>query len=165
MIYTVGIVSDTHGRLPSAVLTAFAGCDYILHAGDIGAQSVLDELEATAPVTAVLGNCDWPEHYTNAGEVSEWAHVEVGGVSFFMMHRPEDVMAALRGHGLPPNALATLPQVCVHGHTHIPRTEQTGASLTLCPGSPTRPRGGSNPSVALLTINEGTVKGVEFVEL
>jgi putative phosphoesterase len=163
-VHKVGIIADTHGRLPRGVLSAFAGCEHILHAGDIGARSVLDALETVAPVTAVLGNCDWPEYFTHTGEVIEWACVEIGGVRFFMMHRPEDVVAALRGIGIPHGALATLPQVCVHGHTHIPRADQTGATLTVCPGSPTRPRGGSSPSVAVLTIEKAKVSGIEFVE-
>ena len=57
----LGLISDTHyperlDRLPDAVLDVFRGVDLILHAGDVGALSVLDELGKAAPVVAVHGN-------------------------------------------------------------------------------------------------------------
>ncbi|NTW68137.1 MAG: metallophosphoesterase family protein, partial [Nitrospirae bacterium] len=53
----VGIISDTHvpgaaSSLPPAVFEIFRSVDLILHAGDIVQASVLDELEAIAPVEA-----------------------------------------------------------------------------------------------------------------
>ena len=41
---TVGIISDTHGRISDDALEALSNVDHIIHAGDIGAQSVLLEL-------------------------------------------------------------------------------------------------------------------------
>jgi len=64
----VGLISDTHGLLRAEALAALAGSDHIIHAGDIGDESILDELRKIAPVTAVYGNVDstimlriWPE--------------------------------------------------------------------------------------------------------
>ena len=42
--YSIGVISDTHGRIPSGVPNAFKGVDLIIHAGDIGEQAVLDKL-------------------------------------------------------------------------------------------------------------------------
>jgi putative phosphoesterase len=149
----VGIVSDTHGGLPGWVPQAFEGCGHIIHAGDIGGHWVLDELEAVAPVTAVLGNCD---HYALGGgwQPDTWALLTLEGVRIFVMHRPEDAVRALRG-GAPLGPGRPLPHICVHGHTHVPRIERAGAVLMLCPGSPTNPRGGSQPSVMRLTLEPG----------
>ena len=61
-ITTVGILSDTHGRLPLAATAALADCDVIAHAGDICGPSILTELRALAPVNAVLGNNDYDEY-------------------------------------------------------------------------------------------------------
>ncbi|MEG2459348.1 MAG: metallophosphoesterase family protein, partial [Raoultibacter sp.] len=47
-VKTVGILSDTHGRLPVAVFAALEECDYLIHAGDIGAPRILRELETIA---------------------------------------------------------------------------------------------------------------------
>ena len=61
MTVTIGLISDTHlpdrcRALPPTVFDALAGVDLVLHAGDVGALSVLDELAAIAPVIAVHGN-------------------------------------------------------------------------------------------------------------
>jgi putative phosphoesterase len=54
------VIADTHSRPHprSAELVAAQKPDHILHAGDIGALSVLDAFVAIAPVTAVRGNID-----------------------------------------------------------------------------------------------------------
>ena len=59
----IAVVSDTHlprrGRaLPQRLLDECAAADLILHAGDLVAAEVLDELEAYGTVAAVRGNCD-----------------------------------------------------------------------------------------------------------
>ena len=55
----IGLISDTHGQVPNPVHAALAGVDCILHAGDVGPMDVITELEAIAPVHAVLGNTDY----------------------------------------------------------------------------------------------------------
>ena len=54
----IGVISDTHGFLDPKVPEIFAGVSHILHAGDMGGDSIIVELGAIAPVTAVLGNTD-----------------------------------------------------------------------------------------------------------
>ena len=54
----IGVITDTHGLFDPAVRQHFTGVDHILHAGDIGSQSVIDQLQTIAPVTAVSGNVD-----------------------------------------------------------------------------------------------------------
>src|ERR1044071_9642876 len=54
----IALLSDTHGYLDPSLERIFAGVDHILHAGDIGPDSLIAELEGIAPVTAVLGNND-----------------------------------------------------------------------------------------------------------
>ena len=61
---SVGVISDTHGRLRPEAVVALRGVDAIVHAGDIGTPDVLERLGAIAPVTAVRGNNDrgaWAE--------------------------------------------------------------------------------------------------------
>ena len=62
----IGVVSDTHisrsEELPKELLTAFAGVDLILHAGDLVSLAVLEGLKKIAPeVCAVWGNMDPPD--------------------------------------------------------------------------------------------------------
>ena len=54
----IGVIADTHGLLRPEVFEVFREVDHILHAGDVGPTSILDELGTIAPVTAVYGNTD-----------------------------------------------------------------------------------------------------------
>ena len=153
----VGIISDTHGRLDERAFAALADCDHIIHAGDIGDPSILRELECLAPVTAVLGNNDYDEY---GSAVGRFAKPCIEGVRFLVAHYPRDV----RISGLGSAALAPgdpIPQVLVHGHTHVPRIE-TGvgarpADVLICPGSAFRPREGYPRCVARMALDAGRV--------
>ena len=52
-IASVGLISDTHGLLRPEALVALRGCDLIIHAGDVGALEIIEQLYASAPVVAV----------------------------------------------------------------------------------------------------------------
>lgn len=152
---TVGVISDTHGRLPLLAFEALAASDCIIHAGDIGDPGILRDLKTFAPVTAVLGNNDFDEY---GDAVGRFARPVVDGVRFLVAHYPHEVRIGPHGCA----ALAPgdpLPEVCIHGHTHIAHItvgkEARPASLVLCPGSPARPRGGMPPSVAFVEVDGG----------
>src|SRR5690554_1504085 len=55
---SIGLISDTHGWLDPRFHELFSNVDVIIHAGDIGDEDVLRELETIAPVVAVRGNID-----------------------------------------------------------------------------------------------------------
>lgn len=142
---TIGLISDTHGRLRNEVFALFEGVERILHAGDIGPLDLLAELEAIAPVTAVWGNTD---RFDVRAAVSERAWVEVESRRVLVTHghqlgspRPDSLRAA---H---PDA-----DVIVYGHTHRPLVDGNGSSLVVNPGSAGAARFGLAPSVALLTV-------------
>ncbi|HSC71914.1 MAG TPA: metallophosphoesterase family protein, partial [Candidatus Methylomirabilis sp.] len=54
----MGLISDTHGLLRPEAIRALQGSDLIIHAGDVGKEAVLTDLQVVAPVTAVRGNVD-----------------------------------------------------------------------------------------------------------
>jgi len=54
----IGVVSDTHGLLRLEAIRAFQGCHLILHAGDIGAPGILENLQILTPVIVIKGNND-----------------------------------------------------------------------------------------------------------
>lgn len=161
----VGIISDTHGYLAPQACSALAGSDHIIHAGDIGDPAILWELETIAPVTAVLGNNDFDEYGFTVGR---FAHPLIDGIRFLVAHYPRDVKIGFNG-GAGLSAGDPLPQVCVHGHTHVPEIVTGGearpASYVVCPGSVSRPRGGFPRSVAKMVIEEGRVLGVRVETL
>lgn len=55
--------------------------------------------------------------------------------------------------------------IVVFGHTHMPLCEYYGDALLINPGSPSRPRGGSKPSFAVLNLQKGETPEVEFFQL
>lgn len=162
---TVGVISDTHGRLHDQAYAALADCDHIIHAGDICGPQILRELETLAPVTAVLGNNDFDEYGTH---VARFARPEIDGVRFLVAHYPQDVHISKFGN----SALAPgdpIPDVCIHGHTHVPRLEYgreaRPASFILNPGSASLPRGGFQRSIAKIFIEAGIVQSIRIETL
>ena len=59
----IGVISDTRGQVLEQARDLFEGVDYILHCGNVGSASVLEELSLVAPITGVLGTLDDPEDY------------------------------------------------------------------------------------------------------
>ncbi|MGI6220853.1 MAG: metallophosphoesterase family protein [Coriobacteriales bacterium] len=189
----LGIISDTHGSLPEAALDVLRGwygpgqvvervnvdraaelpagdpapCDLIVHAGDIGAQWVLDELRALAPLVAVLGNCDYPDYWLDGKQVGQHAVGSLCGVTFAVLHRPEDLMAATRGAGvLQPAFIKPIPRLLIHGHTHVPKIATQAAGYVVCPGGISRPRGGHGPCVARVYVEEpAKLLAIEIVRI
>lgn len=144
----IGIVSDLHRHVPESLHEALRGCERIICAGDVERESVLWELQTIAPITAVSGNNDW------SLDLPFSVTTTIGGVTFFIVHRPEDI-------GVPADNV----DVIVHGHTHIPRDQTIGNVRYLNPGSTSRPRGGSAPSCMTALIANGKLLEVELVEL
>lgn len=161
----VGVISDTHGRLDSKAYVALADCSHIIHAGDICGPRILRELNTIAPVTAVLGNNDFDEYGSSVGR---FAKPEIEGVKFLVSHYPRDVrITALGNSAVAPGD--PIPDVCIHGHTHVPRLEYgkeaRPAQYVLCPGSVSYPRGGSQRSVAKIVIEDRQVKSIRIETL
>ena len=152
---TVGILSDNHSDWPLHIAESLAGVDAIIHAGDIGPYKLVQDMEAIAPTTAVLGNTDGDM------PINESAVVMLDGKKFFVQHivDPHRLQAPLR------ERLKRIePDVVVFGHTHMPFCETLGGILFLNPGSVTQPRGDYRPSMVRLTIDHRkiTPKFIEF---
>lgn len=141
----VGILSDTHGRLPESVYESLGGVDYIIHAGDIGRPSVLWELESIAPTVACLGNNDYAEY---GNSVTYEVHTMIGGARIAVTHFPEDAVILARSGQY---------DLVVHGHTHIPRDILVGKCRVVNPGSTSRPRGESQKQCVTVRIENGVV--------
>lgn len=119
----IGVISDTHGLLRSEAIEALRGSDRIIHAGDVGAPEILDQLRAIAPLTAVRGNIDksaW------ARKLPENEVLEIAGISVYVLHD----LAQL---DLKPKAAEFA--VVVSGHSHVPKQETRDGVLYFNPGS------------------------------
>lgn len=148
----VGVISDTHGLLRPEAVAFLQGSDRIVHAGDVGAPGILDELSTIAPVTAVRGNVDTAPW---AAALAETDVLEIDGVRIYVLH--DLAQLAIQ-------PAASRIQVVVSGHSHKPVAERRGGVLYLNPGS-AGPRRFKLPiSIAELTIRDGTVDA-RLVEL
>jgi putative phosphoesterase len=137
----LGILSDTHNLLRPEALTALAGSDHILHAGDICNPEILDRLRQIAPVTAIRGNTD--THGPSA-LLPETEAVELAGHLFYLVHSLDD---------LDLNPAAAGIAAVITGHTHNPKIDWRDNVLYLNPGS-AGPRRFSFPiTVARITVS------------
>lgn len=119
----IGLISDTHGLLRPQALTALAGSELIVHAGDVGRPEILDELRAVAPVVAVRGNIDTEEW---AQKLPLTAVARVRSTTLYVLHDVHDLECDPAAEGY---------AVVVSGHSHKPgRTEKSGV-LFINPGS------------------------------
>ena len=151
-IYRVGVISDTHGMVRAEVHEAFAGVDLILHAGDIGGEEILEELQYIAPVMAVQGNMDYGAWLKG---IPASRDVQLGRKRIYLVHDPMHI------HFDPVEGDF---QVVIYGHTHSPHLEKRNGVLLLNPGS-AGPRRKSKPvSLAILTVDGNSVDA-ELIEL
>ncbi len=152
MTRNIGVLSDTHGLLREQVKARLRGCELIIHAGDVGNPSVLDELREIATVVAVRGNVDsgrW------ARGLSLTEYVEVDHTCICVIH---DI------HTLDVDPVAAGVNVVIHGHSHKPGIEHKDGILYLNPGSAGPRRFDLPVSMALLHIEpDGVVP--ELVEV
>jgi len=152
MLMKIGVISDTHGLLRPEAVAALQGCERILHAGDVGDRSILDELRRIAPVTAVRGNTD---RGALGYELKPFEVVEAGGTRIYMLHDADDLDFDPRAAGI---------SVVITGHTHSPRVSERAGVLYLNPGSAGPRRFRLPVTVAILTIEEGNPRA-EIVPL
>jgi hypothetical protein len=167
----LGIVSDTHGFFDRRLEDLLAGVGAILHAGDVGAQEVLDELGKIAPLRAVRGNTDpaslgLPPKVTSAYE----------GVQVEILHQLAAVQADVekwakqsqagesgtRRRGLFLQSFAPRTRVVIFGHSHQPCLATLAGRLFFNPGSAGRQRFSLPRSCGLLEVSPEYVQATLF---
>ena len=141
----LGLISDTHDFLDPKIPALFQGVEHILHAGDIGAPSLLLELELIAPVTAVSGNTDDESFGYRETQIVHLAS------RIFLLHH------IVNPHSLSDNLRSRLdrarPDVVMFGHTHKPFNETIGGVLFFNPGYAGRQRFDLPRTVATLRLD------------
>jgi hypothetical protein len=148
----IGVIADTHGLFDPAVQRHFTGVDHILHAGDIGDRSVIEQLEQIAPVTAVSGNVD---DHEQSGFPAE-AVIKLAGLRIAIRH------ILYEGGKLTKGGRAfwdrERPDICVFGHTHQPKVEWFGKSLLFNPGSAGVKRFSLPRGIGVITVESGSIE-------
>ena len=122
-IKSLALLSDTHGLLRDSVTDALQDVDLIIHAGDVGNRSLLQRLEAIAPVIAVRGNVDIDNELVHL-PLEEI--VSVNGRLIYVLHDLSllDLDPETAGFAM-----------VVSGHSHQPRIDRRRGVLYVNPGS------------------------------
>lgn len=150
MSVRIGVVADTHcpefaDHLPPRLFDVLAGVDLIVHAGDITAQTTLDDLARIAPVQAVRG-----DHDGRLGSLPLERELIIEGRRIVIVHgnrsrwieEPATFLWTIslgfyRPHGGLPAALRRrfpAADAIVFGHTHRASTDITDGVLVFNPG-------------------------------
>jgi putative phosphoesterase len=148
----IGLISDTHNLVRPEALHYLAGCDAIIHAGDICNQAVLDALARIAPVTAVRGNNDVGEPVAS---LPTHVKLTVQQVTILVVHDIADVGDDPHSEGI---------DVVVTGHSHKPAISERDGVLFVNPGS-AGPRRFKLPISAGMLIIEGAHASATFDSL
>jgi putative phosphoesterase len=158
------VLSDTHlpagrfDRLPAGAVAWLERADVVLHAGDIVAPEVLDELWSFAPVHAVLGNND----HQLARLLPETVLVDLAGVPVGMIHDsgPKAGRAARLKVRFP------TADVVVFGHSHLPVVQEgIDGQILFNPGSPTQRRMAPTHTIGVLELGAGKIRRAEIVDV
>jgi putative phosphoesterase len=148
----IGVISDTHGLLRPEALAALRGSDYIIHAGDIGDATILNQLAQVASVTAIRGNVDreaWAKKLPTTNVF------EVQGVSIYVLHNLQEL-------DLKPEAAGFA--AVIYGHSHVAKQEMKSGVLYFNPGSAGPRRFRLPVTIGRLRVKVGKVSG-EIVEI
>ena len=143
----IGLIADTHGELAEDARRALAGCELILHAGDVG-PDVLPHLQAIARTVAVRGNND---RAAAESLLPPLALLDVHGHRIAVVHRLVDA---------PPDGF----DILIFGHCHKRHDEERDGRRSINPGAAGRRGFHRERSVALLRIEPGVV-ACEFIDL
>lgn len=124
--------------------------DLILHAGDAGHASILDELLYVAPTICVRGNAD-PLDLVEAMP-DQW-RVTIGRRTILLLHgdRGRSAIATARsaaGEGI---------DLVVFGHSHQPLIEVAGATILFNPGSPTERRWNPHFGIGMIAVSDDEI--------
>ncbi len=159
----IGITGDTHGSLQAMrkIVAAMPSVDIWLHTGDHASDArVLSNLTGIKAI-CVAGNCDIGDYATDA-KIDEFIVLEnykiwlTHGHRYIQWNEKADLGYWAKQYD---------QDIVVYGHTHMPVCEQYGDALLINPGSPARPRGGSEPQFAVLTLTKGGTPEVEFIKI
>lgn len=155
----IGITGDTHRKVQAIrqIVRMAPPVEMWLHTGDHAADANLLHSLSGLPVTSVTGNCDYVREAFRPDELLELEGFHIWlthGHKYIDRHEAADMAWWARQLGA---------DIAVYGHTHVPKNEYYGDTLLLNPGSPCRPRGGSQPCFAVLTLNAGEKPQAEFI--
>jgi putative phosphoesterase len=158
----IGLLSDTHGYIDDRIISYLSDCDEIWHAGDVGAENVVDTLAAIKPLRAVYGNIDDARMRRILPEILQF---EVENSKVFITH-----IAGYPGHynRAAMEAIRTYkPHFVVCGHSHILKVmyDKPLNHMHLNPGAAGIHGFHAVRTLLRFSIDQGKILNAEVVEL
>jgi len=147
----VGVISDTHGKLDERILSLFEGVYRIIHAGDIGDEDLIWQLEKVAPVIAVRGNND-SEKMCFPNE----RMAVIDGKTFYVRHQFSTVekMSQAQKRIIEER----MPEAVIFGHSHIAYAGEWRGTLLFNPGGAGPKRFNLPRTVGILALHEDHIE-------
>jgi uncharacterized protein len=123
----IGLLSDTHSYIDQKTLAYFKDCDEIWHAGDVGHNNVLNQLQCNKPLRGVYGNID-------DNSIKDFFPLQ----QVFYSEQVKVLMRHIGGY--PPKynvdtkreLITHKPQLFITGHSHILKIMHDPALNCLC---------------------------------
>jgi putative phosphoesterase len=146
----IGVISDTHGKLDKQVFELFEGVQHIIHAGDIGDEELIWQMEKLAPVIAVRGNND-----ANTMCFPTERLAIIGGHTFYIRHQfaTAEKMSAAQQRLVEQR----MPDAVIFGHSHQAYSGLWRGTLLFNPGSAGPKRFNLPRSIGLLELYEDRI--------
>lgn len=157
----IGLLSDTHGYLDEEIIGFFQDVDELWHAGDIGSEIVLDNLESIKPVRAVFGNID--DHKIRL-RAKEHLRFKIEDVDVWMTHiggYPGKYSMQVK-----PEIFRDPPKLFISGHSHILKVinDKTLGLLHINPGAAGKRGIHKVVTVVKFEIDEGKIQNLLIFE-
>ena len=151
----IGFVSDSHGAIDDRVVAALKGCDFLVHAGDLGCRAALETLREIAPTTAVRGNNDtvdrWPQgEFQTVQALPLIARITLSIGYVVVIHGHQHPQAKKRHQQLRDRFSDAL--AVVYGHSHRLVMDKAHSPWVLNPGACGRARTYGGPSGLILAL-------------
>ena len=158
----IGLLSDTHSWWDDRYLIHFADCDEIWHAGDIGSELVIKQLEAHCPVRAVCGNIDGQDIRSRFSEVLKFKIEECNVIMTHIGGYPGKYSPAIRS-----SIYRERPQLFIAGHSHILKVmyDDIVGCLHINPGAAGRQGWQQVRTLVKFIIDGKDIKELEVIEL
>ncbi|MFK7953926.1 MAG: metallophosphoesterase [Ekhidna sp.] len=158
----IGLISDTHGYLDPKVFKYFEEVDEIWHAGDIGTEEVLKELQEFKPTVAVWGNVDGGKLRVECkeGEVFEREGVRV--LITHIANKPPKYNKKVLEY-----VTYYKPKLLICGHSHILKVmpDKKNDLLFMNPGAAGKHGFHKMKTLLRFDLEQGEIKNLEVVEL
>lgn len=158
----IGLMSDTHSWWDDRYLRHFADCDEIWHAGDIGSEVIINQLEAHCPVRAVCGNIDGRELSLRFSDVLKFKVEECNVIMTHIGGYPGRYDSSVRKL-----IYEERPQLFISGHSHILKVmyDKVAGCLHINPGAAGRQGWQQVRTLVKFIIDGKEIKGLEVIEL